>query len=435
MEFSLSKEMWEFSLPKEMWFRIWSNLDFETLQKTCVLVCQGWFENIRDDGRLSGQLSLKNEKMEEEEAKAILSQWKKLRILHLSKNLDQVDMSKTHEFLKKVIVSNVPEGYSNAFLDVLKDYPVSVNKICFNPQDRLNSVGLDNITELTLHLGELEAIEESKKPFVPMGVMKNLIRLAIIFGEGYNDFNFESTIEPLFQGIGFSSNLEEVCLEAISICSDLKLREAISICGDLILRHLSQITRLEIVAIRKTCVAVLCLEDLLWIPNLKNLETLVLSDIFINEGNVPMATMANVKRLELCECYSDENSTFLIKLSEIFPALHTLKITNETDWSWNISVLESILNSLGSIKNLIMSGMRCKLEIPDGFDKPMVQIAMQEAFEIIAKKFPFDSTEIEIEAVMTVITRVETGYSPAKRHYFTIIKEKGKGPFLKIRES
>ena len=60
MEFSLPKEMWELSLPKEMWFRIWSDLDFETLQKTCVLVCQGWFENIRGDGRLSGQLSLKN---------------------------------------------------------------------------------------------------------------------------------------------------------------------------------------------------------------------------------------------------------------------------------------------------------------------------------------------------------------------------------------
>jgi len=305
MEFSLSKEMWEFSLPKEMWFRIWSNLDFETLQKTCVLVCQGWFENIRDDGRLSGQLSLKNEKMEEEEAKAILSQWKKLRILHLSKNLDQVDMSKTHEFLKKVIVSNVPEGYSNAFLDVLKDYPVSVNKICFNPQDRLNSVGLDNITELTLHFGELEAIEESEKPFVPMGVMKNLIRLEIVFGEGGfedDDFNFESTIEPLLQGIGFSSNLEEVRLEAIQ----RRFKGGyIQICGDLIARYLSQITSLEIVGIYQVHFQA-SLEDLLWIPNLKTLKTLVLSDLSIYtnldvEGNASFyeTPMANVERLEL----------------------------------------------------------------------------------------------------------------------------------------
>ena len=99
MEFSLP------ALPAEMWFKIWSDLEFETLQKTCVLVCQGWFKNIRDDARLSGQLSLKNAEMEEEEAKAILSKWKELRILWLSKNLEQVELSKTHKFLKKVIVS------------------------------------------------------------------------------------------------------------------------------------------------------------------------------------------------------------------------------------------------------------------------------------------------------------------------------------------
>merc|ERR1712051_382861 len=97
------------ALPAEMWFQIWSYLEFEALQKTCVLVCQGWFKYIRDDGRLSGQLSLKNAKMEEEEAKAILSKWKELRILRLSKYLDQVDLSKTHKFLKKIIVSNVPD--------------------------------------------------------------------------------------------------------------------------------------------------------------------------------------------------------------------------------------------------------------------------------------------------------------------------------------
>jgi hypothetical protein len=52
----------------------------------------------------------------------------------------------------------------------------------------------------------LEAIEESKKPFVPIK-MKNLSRLMIREGDFEDDdFNFESIIEPLFQGIGFSSN-------------------------------------------------------------------------------------------------------------------------------------------------------------------------------------------------------------------------------------
>ena len=202
MEFSLP------ALPAEMWFKIWSDLEFETLQKTCVLVCQGWFKNIRDDARLSSQLSLKNAEMEEEEAKAILSKWKELRILRLSKNFDQIDLSKTHKFLEKVIVPNVPEGYENVSQNVLEDYPVSVNEICFNPQDKSRSIGLDNITELTLHF---ENIGESEKPFEPMGEMKNLIRLKIIFEE--EDFEDEDAvnfmclyIEPLFQGIGFSSD-------------------------------------------------------------------------------------------------------------------------------------------------------------------------------------------------------------------------------------
>ena len=162
----------------------------------------------------------------------------------------------------------------------------------------MNSLGLDNITELTLHLGELEAIEESKKTFVPMGVMKNLVRLTIIFGDGYtvgyDDSNFESTIEPLFQGIEFSSNLEEVCLEANG--------DYIQICGDLILRYLSQITRLEIVGIDPD---VAYLEDLSWIPSLNNLKSLVLWELEIH---------------------------------------------------WNISVLERVLNALGSNKNLRVSG-------------------------------------------------------------------------------
>ena len=51
---------------------------------------------------------------------------------------------------------------------------------------------------------------------------------------------------------------------------------------------------------------------------------------------------------------------------------------------------------------------------------------MLEALEIIEEKFPFDSTEIEIQADMTHLsTSVNYGYG------LTIIKEKGKGPILK----
>ena len=236
-----------------------------------------------------------------------------------------------------------------------------MDKIYFNPQYRLNSVSLDNITKLTLHLEELEAIEE---PCVPIE-MKNLSRLAIILRDFEDDdLCFESTIEPLFLGIGFSSNLEELSLKAKG--------DYIQICGDLVLRYLSQITRLEIVGIDPD---VAYLEDLSWIPSLNNLKSLVLWELEIH---------------------------------------------------WNISVLERVLNALGSIKNLIIYNSLCVLAIPLGFDKVMFQSAMLEALEIIEEKFPFDSTEIEIQADMThTSTSVNYGYG------LTIIKEKGKGPFLK----
>ena len=200
------------------------------------------------------------------------------------------------------------------------------------------------------------------------------------------------------------------------------------------------------------------LEDLLWIQKLKSLKTLVVSDLNIvpesdHQDNGPFyeTPMPNVKRLELCgSVFYDQNhrtenltnSTFFIRLSEIFPVLHTLTITesesNYIYWNWDINVLESILNALGSIKKLKISGMTCGLNIPDGFDKPMVKIAMQEALEIIEKKFPFDSIEIKIGAAVThTSTRVETRYSPAKPtecYCFDIIKEKGKRPSLKITE-
>ena len=196
------------------------------------------------------------------------------------------------------------------------------------------------------------------------------------------------------------------------------------------------------------------LEDLLWIQKLKSLKTLVVSDLKTfsepdDQGNEPFyeIPMANVKRLELCSpAFYDQfdlNSTFFIRLTEIFPALHTLTITESEDNEsalliWDISVFESILNALGSIKNLEISNIQCKLKIPDGFDKPMVKSVMQEALEIIEKKFPVDSTEMEIKAVVThTSTRVGTGYSPAKPkdgHCFDIIKKKGKGPSLNIWE-
>ena len=145
---NLSRKRMDFSFPKEIWLKIWSELDFQTLQKSCVLVCKEWFDNIRGEGGLSDQLFLENDEIQDGDAEDILSKWENLKILRLSKNLDHLDLSKTHKFLKKVIVPKVPAGYQIVGMDVFKGYPVfeenedgeipvSVKKIYFNPHDKV----------------------------------------------------------------------------------------------------------------------------------------------------------------------------------------------------------------------------------------------------------------------------------------------------------
>ena len=42
----------------EIWSKIFGYLDFETVQKTATLVCKLWFDMIRNDSVLSGELVL-----------------------------------------------------------------------------------------------------------------------------------------------------------------------------------------------------------------------------------------------------------------------------------------------------------------------------------------------------------------------------------------
>ena len=116
------------NLPKEMWINVWSYVDFKTLQKSCVLVSKVWFKDVRESVQLSGKLCLKNDNLDEEFVKTILSQWKMLKILHLSKRMDQLDLSSTHKILEKLIVP-----VENLFIKELKDHPVEAKKIFINP--------------------------------------------------------------------------------------------------------------------------------------------------------------------------------------------------------------------------------------------------------------------------------------------------------------
>ena len=80
-------------LPTEVWIKIWSFLDFNTLQKVCTRVSTKWFWNIRNSALLSGEMKLKrtiyNKKgkiknLSDEDFNTLLSHWLKLKTLHLN---------------------------------------------------------------------------------------------------------------------------------------------------------------------------------------------------------------------------------------------------------------------------------------------------------------------------------------------------------------
>ena len=71
-------------LPTEIWIHIWSFLDFDTLQKICILVSKEWFCKIRNSATLSGEMILRLENRNAKDINNVLSLWPKLKVLQLS---------------------------------------------------------------------------------------------------------------------------------------------------------------------------------------------------------------------------------------------------------------------------------------------------------------------------------------------------------------
>ena len=87
-------------LPTEVWIKIWSFLDFDTLQKVCTRVSTKGFWDIRNSALLSGEMKLKLKRMTynrprklktliEEDFNTQLTHRLKLKILHLSGSFEQ----------------------------------------------------------------------------------------------------------------------------------------------------------------------------------------------------------------------------------------------------------------------------------------------------------------------------------------------------------
>ena len=251
-------------------------------------------KDVRESVQLSGKLCLKNDNLDEEFVKTILSSWKMLKVLHLSKrmdqrSLDQLDLAPTHKILEKIIFP-----VENLFIDELKDHPVEATKIFIDPKSKSIPVPI-NVIELRLNLSDIKLLGGGRKngrptherlaqmkPLKAMNGMKNLERLHIYWkirngNLYYYADQIKEVIEPLFQGLAFSTNLQEIFLEA----------SLFSMFGELIVRYLPQIRKLEFADVNEFGGKMgpshgegfYCWPELNWLPGLKFLDSLVLSDL------------------------------------------------------------------------------------------------------------------------------------------------------------
>ena len=153
---SRQKERHEIVLmPEEILIRIWSFLDFDTLQKICVLVSKSWFDKIRNSMKLSGELKIvritswgEPETLSIHDINAILSSWKKLKVLRVSNEVDIFQFGinlTTNKFLEKIVV---PGSVS---LTELGNWG-EVKKFWFDPKRFwIDCPKLENVSSLEIH--------------------------------------------------------------------------------------------------------------------------------------------------------------------------------------------------------------------------------------------------------------------------------------------
>ena len=155
MASSLPLNTEEQRLLPEIWHHIWSFVDFETLQKSCVAVSQTWFDGIRDSPTLSSEMKIKkgNEELSNEDFNGILSKWPKLKILDLSEfkegkiklliSTNKINL-KALPLLEKIIAK--PDMFGSINLDALHDIKTGeVEKIWLDPKEVQAPIKLENV--------------------------------------------------------------------------------------------------------------------------------------------------------------------------------------------------------------------------------------------------------------------------------------------------
>ena len=128
--------------PKEIWVKIWSLLDFKTLQKSCTLVCKNWFFGIRGSTSLSDQMVLNNFQKSLEDINMVLSHWEMLRFVQISSEMahDKLLQLAPHPSLEKIIF---PKKFELGIWG-------KVTKVCFDLKNKSSETSIENIIELHL---------------------------------------------------------------------------------------------------------------------------------------------------------------------------------------------------------------------------------------------------------------------------------------------
>ena len=261
------------TLPKEMWVKIWSLVDFKTIQKSCTLVCQDWFGGIRGSTCLSGQMVLNNKHKSLEDINLVLSHWEKLTIVRMSHEMsyDELFQLEDHPSLKKIIF---PKQYELGIWG-------KVTKVCFDLKNKSSENNIENIVELHLvdffhnwhwsdYLNDVErqpflkrfkTEDISLEPIARM--MLNLETLHVLDecdrGEKMKYF------ERFFRGLQHCTNLSELFLNT-------DFSEYATFTPNIKKLHISAHLELD-------------LEDFEWIANLEKLEILKFEMLRFNDDN------------------------------------------------------------------------------------------------------------------------------------------------------
>jgi hypothetical protein len=319
---------------------------------------------------------------------------------------------------------------TNTSLNTTSIFEKTVNKIWFDPHNKSGPLSCpDSLIdikiriEVRLYNGNDVHNLSSQKLAVFAENLESLQITLMTEEDGIDEREYE----PLFESLASCPNLEKLKLE-------VTYNPNFSILGCLIAAYLRHLRSLEIYDAfhdgrNGSGMTDVEFGRLNWLPVMRKLESMKITDsklIFDASTDLQIFykyPVTKLKRLEFSnvQIYGVselEATTFFMNIKNMFPGIETLVLGQDGNHIiTTIGNLSSILNSLGNVKNLIISEMQCSI-FHGRFDGNRIKIknVFEEALNIINKKFPIDTTEIEISEHIC---------------NFNIIKEKGKLAILR----